>query len=265
MAKSPIGFANGLSYAIRGARFVYFQHPGLVRYWSFPILVTGLAIVSVFYGVGTLSDDLGNAMWSVFPESWENTTGFWGVVLTALRWLLQLVSGILITLAGLVLVVVISSIVAAPFNDALSEAVERILTGEAAPPFSFKRMVGDVVRTVRIEALKVLIYAGVVGPLFLVSLFVPGLGQVISLVAFALTALYLGLDYIDWPAARRDWSVSDRVSFVRQQLAAIAGFGTGVWVLLFIPLINLFFMPAAVAGGTMLFVAMNPAIGPKTG
>ena len=37
----------------------------------------------------------------------------------------------------------------------------------------------------------------------------------------------------------------------------VAGFGTGVWVLLFIPLVNLFFMPAAVAGGTMLFLAMN--------
>jgi CysZ protein len=94
--------------------------------------------------------------------------------------------------------------------------------------------------------------------MFLVSLFVPGIGQALSLVAFALTAIYLGVDYIDWPAARRDWSVSDRVAFARRQLPAVAGFGTGVWVLLFIPLINLFFMPAAVAGGTMLFVAMAP-------
>jgi uncharacterized protein involved in cysteine biosynthesis len=37
----------------------------------------------------------------------------------------------------------------------------------------------------------------------------------------------------------------------------VAGFGTGVWLLLFIPLVNLFFMPAAVAGGTMLFVAVE--------
>jgi CysZ protein len=39
----------------------------------------------------------------------------------------------------------------------------------------------------------------------------------------------------------------------------VVGFGTGVWVLLFIPLVNLFFMPAAVAGGTMLFVALQDA------
>ncbi|MBW2402413.1 MAG: EI24 domain-containing protein, partial [Deltaproteobacteria bacterium] len=66
-----------------------------------------------------------------------------------------------------------------------------------------------------------------------------------------------GIDYIDWPAARRDWSVRDRVAFTRRQLPAVAGFGTGVSLLLFIPLVNLFFMPAAVAGGTLLFLALQ--------
>ena len=112
----------------------------------------------------------------------------------------------------------------------------------------------DIVSAIRLELLKVLLYTAIIGPMFLASFFIPGIGQVISLVGFALTAIYLGVDYIDWPAARRDWAVRDRVAFTRRQLAAVAGFGTGVWVLLFIPLVNLFFMPAAVAGGTMLFV-----------
>jgi CysZ protein len=165
-------------------------------------------------------------------------------------------SGIVITLLGLVLVFLLSSLVAAPFNDALSEAVERILTGAAPPPFSLRRMMADIARTIRLELLKVLLYAAIIGPMFLASFFIPGIGQLVSLAGFALTAIYLGIDYVDWPAARRDWSVGERVAFARRQLAAVAGFGTGVWVLLFIPLVNLFFMPAAVAGGTMLFVDM---------
>jgi CysZ protein len=265
VAKSPMGFARGLSYALRGMRFVYFQHPGLARYWLFPIVITGAALVLVLYGAGALFDDLGAAVWSIFPESWGEATGFVGGLLTALRWFLGFIAAILFTLIGLVLVVVLSSVVAAPFNDALSEAVEHILTGGTAPPFSFKRLVGDIVRTIRLEILKVLLYAVVVGPMFLASFFVPGIGQIISLVGFALTAIYLGVDYIDWPAARRDWSVADRVAFTRRQIAAVGGFGTGVWILLFIPLINLFFMPAAVAGGTMLFVAMNPRQGERLG
>ena len=255
--KSPVGFARGLSYAFRGMRFVYFQHPKLARYWVFPVLITGFALLAVFYGAGSYYDDLGGAVWSLFPESWNEASGWLGGLLTALRWTIELIAGILITLLGLVLVLVLSSVVAAPFNDALSEAVEHILTGESAPPFSFRRMIADVVRTIRLELLKVLIYLAVVGPIFLVSFFIPGLGQLVSLLGFALTAVYLGIDYVDWPAARRNWSVGDRVSFTRRQLPAVAGFGTGVWVLLFIPLVNLLFMPAAVAGGTMLFLAVQ--------
>jgi len=260
--RSPIGFVRGLSYAFRGMRFVYFQHPKLARYWVFPVLITGFALLAVFYGAGSYYDDLGGAVWSLFPESWNEAAGWLGGLLSAVRWLIELFAGILITLLGLVLVLVLSSVVAAPFNDALSEAVEHILTGEPAPPFSFRRMIADVARTIRLELLKVLIYLAVVGPMFLASFFIPGLGQVISLVGFALTAVYLGIDYVDWPAARRDWSVGDRVHFTRSELPAVAGFGTGVWVLLFIPLINLLFMPAAVAGGTMLFLAaQHPKIG----
>ena len=257
VAKSPVGFARGLSYGLRGMRFVYFKHPGLIRYWIFPILITAAALVSVFYGAGSLYQGLSELVWNLFPESWNSATGAAGAFLKAFHWLIDLLAGLVIVLLGLVLVFLLSSVVAAPFNDALSEAVEGILTGEAAPPFSFTHMIADVFRTVRLELFKVLFYAAVVGPIFLVSLFLPGIGQVVSLIAFALTAIYLGIDYIDWPAARRDWSVGDRLAFARQRLPAIAGFGTGVWVLLFIPIVNLFFMPAAVAGGTMLFVEMN--------
>jgi len=219
VAKSPVGFVRGLSYALRGGRFVYFQHPKLVRYWVAPILITGAALVLVFYGAGTLYDDLGGAVWALFPDSWSEATGFLGWLVAALRWLIELVSGLLITLLGLVLVVVLSSVVAAPFNDALSEAVEHILTGGSPPPFSLKRMLVDIIRTIRLEAGKVLLYAAIVGPMFLASFFIPVIGQVVSLVGFALTAIYLGVDYVDWPAARRGWSIGDRVVFAKRQLA----------------------------------------------
>ena len=259
VVRSPVGFARGLSYAFRGMRFVYFQHPKLARYWVFPILITGLALVAVFYGAGSFYDDLASMVWSLFPQSWNEASGWVGGLLSAFRWLIELLAGLLIAVLGLVLVLLLSSVVAAPFNDALSEAVEHMLTGRSAPPFSVGHMLADVARTVRLEILKVFLYLGVVGPMFLASVFLPGIGQLVSLVGFALTAVYLGVDYIDWPAARRNWSVRDRVSFARNELPAVAGFGTGVWILLFVPLVNLFFMPAAVAGGTMLFLGLERA------
>ncbi len=258
VAMSPVGFARGLGFVFRGARFVYFQHPGLAKYWMAPLLITSVALFGVFYGAGTYYDELAGWVWTLFPESWSQTEGFVGGLLAALRWVIGLIAGLLILVLGLILVVVLSSIVAAPFNDALSEAVERIATGAEAPPFSLRRMLADVGRAVRIELLKVVVYGAVVAPMFLASFFIPVIGQIISVVGFLLTAVYLGVDYIDWPAARRNWSVADRVTLARRQLPAIAGFGTGVWVLLFVPVINLFFMPAAVAGGTILFLVLHP-------
>ena len=86
----------------------------------------------------------------------------------------------------------------------------------------------------------------------------PGDGQVVYTVfAFGLTATYFALDYIDWPASRRDRAVRERLRMVRRHLPTMLGFGTGVWVLLFIPFVNLFFMPAAVAGGTLLFLDVD--------
>ncbi|HJL32305.1 MAG TPA: EI24 domain-containing protein, partial [Polyangiaceae bacterium LLY-WYZ-15_(1-7)] len=85
----------------------------------------------------------------------------------------------------------------------------------------------------------------------------PGFGSVLySIFAFVFTAWYWGLDYIDWPAERRGWKVGERFAHARANFMTLFGFGTGVWLFLFIPFVNLLFMPAAVAGGTLLYLDM---------
>jgi uncharacterized protein involved in cysteine biosynthesis len=42
---------------------------------------------------------------------------------------------------------------------------------------------------------------------------------------------------------------------------AMLGLGAAIWALLFVPLLNVLFMPAAVAGGTLLFLDLHPAPG----
>lgn len=257
-----MGFLRGLGYPLRGARFVYLQHPGLVRYWIFPILITAAALAAVSYGAFHYYDDLSAALWSLLPASWGEATGWVAKLLAAVRGFMSVLVAMALLLLGLVTVLILSSVVAAPFNDSLSEAVECIVTGQQAPAFSLRRLLADVGRSIRVELFKVVLYLAVVGPLFVGSFFLPVLGQLMSVVGFLFTVLYFGIDYVDWPAARRSWSVSDRLGLVQRQFAAILGFGSGVWVLLFVPLLNLFFMPAAVAGGTLLFLDLA---GPEPG
>ncbi len=254
---SPIGFTRGFAYPFRGLRFVYREHVGLARYWVVPVLITAVALFGVIWGAITLQGDVVDWVWSLFPQTWLEGDGWLARGFGFLRGIAQILVALIIGLLGTVVVALSSSLIAAPFNDALSEAVERIVTGNPMPPFSFSRVLRDLGRTLRLEGLKLLLYLVVIVPMFLSSLFVPVIGQLLSVVAFFLTALYLAFDYIDWPAARRDVGVSERVALLWRHPASMLGFGTGVWCFLLVPFVNLLFMPAAVAGGTLLYLALE--------
>jgi CysZ protein len=152
----------------------------------------------------------------------------------------------------------ITAIIAAPFNDLLSEEVERIRTGREGAPFSLRVVLRDSVRTVGLELVKLLIWASVMGPLFLASLLLPVVGQILyTVIGFVFTAMYWSIDYVDWPASRQNRGVGFRFGMATRHFLPMFGFGTGVWLFLFIPFLNLLFMPAAVAGGTLLFLDLE--------
>ncbi|MDD9935728.1 MAG: EI24 domain-containing protein [Myxococcales bacterium] len=255
-ASKSIGFLAGLRYPFRGARFVYFEHPGLARFWLPPILLVGAALVGVGWGTFTYHAAVMEMLWSEPTGegflAWL-ARGFHLVV----RWSLP----VLMLGAGVVVVALTTTILAAPFNDALSEAVERLQTGQAGTGMSLGKVVRDLGRTFRLEVGKLAIYVGIMLPLFIASFALPGVGSVLyAVVGGLLTALFFAVDYVDWPASRHDLPVRARARAALRNLRPMLGLGVGVWAFLYVPLLNLFFMPAAVAGGTLLFLDLNPQI-----
>lgn len=246
--KAP-GFGGGFRYPFRGARLVFVQHPGLARYWLPPVLITLACLVGLGVLVTGAGDGLLAGLWAA-PDG--GLARFFHGLLT---WLLRA----LLFAAGLVLVALLSSVVAAPFNDALSQAVEHQLTGRAAADPTLRGMLRDLGRTLRLELRKLGIYLVVMGPAALVSMLLPGIGPPLySLLGSLFTVAYFALDYLDWPAARRGWGPGRRMRQLRTHPGTMLGFGIGVWIFLWLPILNLLFMPAAVAGGTMLFLQLHP-------
>lgn len=248
-----LGFLGGFKYPFRGARFVYLQHPGLVRYWIFPILLTLGLLVAVFYQLGQHHAGWSEAIWAT-----PTGDGFWGgtkrVLHTAFDWGFTLVLGA----AAVLVVAALASIIAAPFNDLLSEEVERRVTGKEGPPFTLRALLRDTIRTVRVEVTKLIFYVCIMLPLFVLQFLIPVVGALAyALFGFVFTATYFAVDYVDWPATRRGYGVRQRAGIIRQRFVPMLGFGAGVYLFLMIPLVNLFFMPAAVAGGTLLFLDME--------
>ncbi len=253
VGRSAVGFWRGLTYPFKGARFVYLQHPETARFWIWPIVITIIALGFVFWGSWALHDDLASWIWTppASPPWWLGCL-YWGY-----EAILALVLVLLALVLGTLVLIVLSNVFSAPFKDLLSEEVERLAIGRAGPPFSLKRMLLELVRTIKIELAKLALYLVVMIPLLLVNL-IPAVGSVIySVVGFLFTAIYFAVDYVDWPASRRDRGLGYRAGMVRRHFWPMFGFGTGVWLFLFIPLVNLLFMPAAVAGGTLLFLDLE--------
>lgn len=252
-----MSFLRGFGYVIRGAKFVYLRHPALARIWFFPVLLTACGIATGVYGGHTLATTVVESFWAT-----PTGEGFWVSVLETLHTVVEWLTTAIFWVLAVVLMVSLASVIASPFNDSLSEAVERLSTGEKAPPFSLSALIQSTGRTIRLELMRLVIWAGVMGPLLCASFAVPGVGQLIYTVfGYFFTALYLALDYIDWPAERQNKASSYRMTFIKRRFALALGFGSGVFLLLFIPVLNLFFMPAAVAGGTLLFLDLEGRMG----
>lgn len=244
---------RALGYPVAGARFVYRTHPGLARFWVPPVLVTGLLLTLVGYFAFELGAELTATL--LAPPTGEGFLSSVGRFLySAFEWMLALV----LMAVGAVAVALLSSVIAAPFNDALSQEVERLQGGVEGPPLTLRHVIADVRRTVALELFKLVLYVAVMLPMFVLSLLVPGAGQVAySAFGFGFSASYFCLDYLDWPAARRGWPARRRLRLLWKRPGVALGFGLGVWLLLLIPLVNLLFMPAAVAGGTLLFMDLH--------
>jgi CysZ protein len=253
VGRSAIGFWRGLVYPFRGARLVYLERPGLVRYWGVPVIITLFAAAGIVWGAFSVRESLVQAVWAT-PVG----EGIWADALRALHVVVEWLATVLLVLVGLVGLSLVTSLIAAPFNDALSEAVEEHVTGRPGLPFSLAILFRDAVRTVLLELVKFALYAVVMGPLFVLSFVVPILGQAVYVVfGFVFTAVYFSIDYIDWPASRRDRGLRARAAVVRRNFWPMFGFGAGVWFFLIVPIVNLLFMPAAVAGGTLLFLDLE--------
>jgi CysZ protein len=248
----PRDFFRGFAYAVTGFRLLR-KYPELARYWLVPIVLTLLALCASFALALRYYDDALALLWHP-PDG----SGGWASLEAALYWLARGVSFVL-TLAALGLcAVVLSTLLAAPFNDALSEAVEERETGRPSPPFSLRRVFKDTLRTVIIEAFKLFALASFLLPLAVLGWLVPGVGHALYVaVAWLLTSFFFALDYIDWPAARRGIGVRQRLGLFSERPWLMLGFGAAVWGCLFVPVLNVAFMPIAVAGGTRLFLDLE--------
>ena len=166
---SPLELGRGFAYVVRGYALLR-RHRDLARIWLMPMLLTALALIVSLWLSLRYHDDLLRLLWAEPAR----TAGFAYRAAYAVASALSFLSALIVLSLACVFS---SSIVAAPFNDALSEAIEQREAGRPATPFSLVRLSRELVQAVVLALLRLALYSAVVGPLWLVSWLVPGLGH----------------------------------------------------------------------------------------
>lgn len=220
-------FTFGMTSFVAGLRWLG-KHPA----WLFLLLIPFLMAAGTFsvgiWGFFEFNASLYEYLLFARPE------GPWQL---ALWFALKGVVGVAMFLFILGVSVVVAAVLASPIFDRVSLAVERDVLGAkanptAAPFFSVRMAVDEFKKGLISVALPLSI------------LLIPG----VNILTPVATALVLGWNLYDYPFARRGLPLSERISMARKDAPALIGLG--VWLIF--PLAQVFLMPLAIVGATMI-------------
>jgi CysZ protein len=235
---STSDFFRGLRLPFRGFGLI-FKTSKLRVLTLISAVVTVVTLGIVAWLVAAYGDDLLALVWK-YPDTW-------------MRYVWKLARFLISVLLFVVGANILPALVLAPLQDPLSEATEELCGDFQSPPFTLANLskglstsVGHTVARIGILLLGQLL-------LFPINL-LPGIGSIIWTVLASLWTIgWLATEYLDAPMARNFYRFGDVRRVVMKRLPLCMGFGTAVYVLLWVPVLNFFFIPAAVVGGTLLY------------
>ncbi|MDF1763650.1 MAG: sulfate transporter CysZ [Oleibacter sp.] len=236
----------GMKYLWRG--FQNLNSPGLRRYVALPLLlnVVIMGAASVWF-VLSIDQLLGQV------------TDFLPSFLSFLYWILMPLAVISMVVGLAYFFSTVLMIIAGPLNGLLAEKVETMQGGQLPD----ESLWGMTWRTLGREMIKLFYYL----PRYL-GIFILGWIPVIGLIAPMLWIWFGGwmmaVQYADYSFDNHTRPFKDVRVAMSKDLFTVMGFGFLVSLLLTVPVVNLFIMPAAVIGATLLRIERLPLSAAET-
>ncbi|SDZ94169.1 sulfate transporter CysZ [Microbulbifer marinus] len=259
MTSNPV---HGVDALMRGARLLTRRE--LRPFIIVPLLINLVIFIAVsalmISQLGGLTDYLGSLL-SHTPVNTENMS-WWESVMAkgaawaadAFRWLAWVIALAVLVLFFFVygyLFGIITNIIAAPFNGFLAEKVEEILTGKAPPPEPLGKMVW---RTLGREFRKLGYFIGWGLVILVVALLTSWTVFIPAVLSALWGAWCMAIQYVDYPLDNHQRPFSELKSVLLRRKLTTLSFGGTVMLAKMVPILNIFVMPAAVAGGTALWI-----------
>lgn len=237
MKGNPI---TGWSYVWRG--FKQISQPGLRRYVALPILINAVLISLLSYGGISKIDSMTEGLVGYLP-SW----------LEWMYWLLMPLAVITLLLVFAYFFSAVLVTIASPFNGMLSEKVER----QQGVQIADEPVLSIVKRTFAREWTKLKYILPRYLALLILS-FIPLVNLASPFLWFWFGSWIVALQYLDYSFDNHVRSFDEMRSALAGQPLTVLGFGATVALLMTIPVLNWFVMPAAVIGATFLRLEQMP-------
>jgi CysZ protein len=236
-------FLFGFTYPFRSLRF-FFAHPKLITYSITPIAINLVIYGSVFFFtykwlLGSMSGWLGID---------ETAAGFW---MQFLHTALLIIAFLLLLFICYLLFITVGNLITAPFNEEISQRVEEIVTnGAVGHKMGFWE---DAYISIKGEAEKIVFYLVILFLIFLLNL-VPAVGNVLSaIIGTVFSFFYNALDFLDFPMTRRKMKFKQKLAVTKSGKLLTYGFGAAAFLMMFLPIVNVFMKPILVVAGTSLY------------
>lgn len=236
--KRAIPFADGLAAPWKGLGWLVSTPSAwplaIVPVMVFTALVSGGSYLGVTRVESFLAARLHNA------EGWAM---LWHVV-RVLGWLAALGGAVLVALT-------LAQPISGPALEALAQKQGEALN---APPLPKTGVVEGMFRSLRITLFGLLLTIPIVVGLTVIELFVPVAAVITVPLKFLASAMMLAWDLLDYPLSLRARGVRARMAWIGENFSAVLGFGVSIAMIGLIPCAGLLFLPAGVAGATLLVV-----------
>lgn len=254
--------AHGVDALLYGARLLTRRE--LRPFIIVPLLINLVLFIALSALMLSQLDGLANYLGSLIshtPVDTENMS-WWRAIMakgaawaaSAFQWLTWIIA---IAVLLLFLFVygyafgIITNIIAAPFNGFLAEKVEELLTGKAPPAEPMLRMVW---RTVGRELRKLMYFIGWGLLIFVVAMLTSWTVFIPALLGALWGAWCMAIQYVDYPLDNHQRPFNELKSVLLRRKLTSLSFGGAVMLAKMVPVLNIFVMPAAVAGGTALYI-----------
>ena len=233
----PGGFLRGLEGAVRGAIFVT-EHPLLWLWILVPLLINAATFGAlVLFGWKTLAP--------LLPDFALQDWGWFDFARLAVAPVLDVLLGLVLVLASLIVTLLVSGVVNAPFYDLLSEKVESAALRRPDPGRPWAAFLGDMLHALGAALALALRQVAIMALLFLLSFTAVGAPLFVAAGFF-----FTGFALMDVTLARKRYTARQRMAWARRHWSLLMGLGLPVNL---IPPLQ----PFGIVGATLLYLVLD--------